>query len=347
MKKKIAVLFGGCSAEYSISLASAHSVLTHMDHEKYEVIAIGITKDGRWFRYLGPYAGIADDTWHKDGRFCRPAFLSPDRQIHGLCEICDGLLSFTYLDAAFPVLHGRNGEDGTIQGLIEMAGIPLIGCDTMSSALSMDKYRAHILAEYAGVRTPKSIHLSGYPSAEELKAMVSELTFPLFVKPLRAGSSFGITRVTAEEALQEAITLAFSYDREIIIEEGIEGFEVGCAVLGTHTLILGQVDEIELSGGFFDFEEKYHRQTAKIHMPARISEETEHRIQQAAEKIYRILGCSGFARVDLFLTPSGEIVFNEINTIPGFTSVSRYPNMLKGVGLEYTDIIECLLSSVL
>ena len=347
MKKKIAVLFGGCSAEYSISLASAHSLLTHIDQEKYEIIAIGITRDGRWFRYLGPYAGIADDTWHKDSRYCRPAFLSPDRQIHGLCEICDGLLSFTCLDAVFPVLHGRNGEDGTVQGLIQMAGIPLIGCDTMSSALSMDKYRAHILAEYAGIKTPKSVHLAECPSDEELAETVSELSFPLFVKPLRAGSSFGVTKVTAKQDLRKAVNLAFSYDREIIIEENIDGFEVGCAVLGTRTLILGRVDEIELFGDFFDFEEKYHRQTAKIHMPARISKETERRIRQAAEKIYRILGCSGFARVDLFLTPSGEVIFNEVNTIPGFTAVSRYPEMLKGVGLEYEDIIEHLLSGVL
>ena len=161
---------------------------------------------------------------------------------------------------------------------------------------------------------------------------------------MRAGSSFGITRVTEEAGLDAAIELAFSYDSRIIVEEEICGFEVGCAVLGTESLTVGRVDEIELSGGFFDYTEKYTLQSSKIHMPARISPEEEKRVQEAAVTIYRALGCSGFARVDMFYTEKGEIVFNEVNTIPGMTSHSRYPNMMKGVGLSFAQMLERLLS---
>ncbi len=343
MKKNIAVLFGGCSPEYPVSLKSAYAVLNHIDTDLYQVITVGITKDGRWLRYLGEYEAILNDTWYSHENRCRKAFISPDREIHGLCEIGEDGISTISLDAVFLVLHGRNGEDGSVQGLCQLAGIPVVGCDVMSSALSMDKHRAHLLAEAAGVKAPKAAYFYEKPSDADLLAAVSSLHYPLFVKPLRAGSSFGITKVEEPAQLAEAVKLAFSFDSEIIIEENIEGFEVGCAVLGNSALTLGRVDEIELSGGFFDYTEKYTQQTSTIYMPARIDSETELQIQQAAAAVYRALGCKGFARVDLFLTPKGEIVFNEVNTIPGFTAMSRYPNMLKGVGLSYTDIVQQLI----
>lgn len=346
MKKNIAVIFGGCSPEYSVSLKSAYGVLTHINTSRYQVIAVGITKDGQWLRYDGDYDKIPEDTWHYDRLSCHPAFLSPDRTTHGLAEIHDEGLRFTWLDGVFPVLHGKNGEDGSMQGLISLSGIPLIGCDTLSSALCMDKFRAHQLADIAGIRTPKSIYFDHRPAAVEILAKCKSLSYPVFVKPLRAGSSFGITKVHKEEDLLEAAYLAFSYDSQIVIEEGIDGFEVGCAVLSDRDngLICGRVDEIELSCEFFDFHEKYTQQAAKIHMPARIDASTEKRIQAAAAKIYRALGCSGFARVDMFLTPTGEIVFNEVNTIPGLTGCSRYPQMLVGIGMDYSQVINHLIS---
>lgn len=344
MKKNIAVLFGGASPEYPVSLKSAYAVLTHINPEAYQIITVGITKDGRWFHYTGEYEAILNDTWHNHKEKCIPAMLSPDREVHGLCQQQGDVQETIRLDAVFPVLHGKNGEDGTVQGLAQLAGIPVVGCDAMSSALCMDKHRAHLLAASAGVKAPKAAYFFYQPSAEELTEATAALTYPLFVKPLRAGSSFGITKVTSPADLPAAAALAFSFDSEIIIEENIDGFEVGCAILGTDTLTLGRVDEIELSHGFFDYTEKYTQETAKIHMPARIDAATEQRIQHAAAAVYRALGCSGFARVDLFLTPAGEIVFNEVNTIPGFTAVSRYPNMLRGVGLSYSDIVERLLA---
>lgn len=344
MKKNIVVLFGGCSPEYPVSLKSAYAVLTHINHSKYNVIAMGITKDGQWFRYYGDYGEILTDTWHQNRLHCKRAFLSPDRSVHGIGELTEKGLSFTYVDAVFPVLHGKNGEDGSIQGLAEVAGIPVVGCGTLASALCMDKYRAHQIVSLCGVKVPQAVLFDHKPSQEALYEETKLLRYPLFVKPLRAGSSFGITKVLEKSQLAEAIDLALGYDNEIIVEENIDGFEVGCAVLGKDHLTLGRVDEIQLSSGFFDYTEKYTQKTAKIHMPARIDADTEKRIQAAASKIYRALECNGLARIDMFLTPDGDIVFNEVNTIPGFTDCSRYPNMLRGIGLDYDAVIDRLIS---
>ena len=243
------------------------------------------------------------------------------------------------------VLHGKNGEDGTIQGLLELAGVPVIGCGALSSALCMDKDRSHKLAALAGVRVPRSAMFPHGTNADELQRAAQSLGYPLFVKPVRAGSSFGVSMVRAPEKLAEAAACAFANDRELLLEEAIPGFEVGCAVLGTESLTVGAVDEIELSQGFFDFEEKYTLKTSAIHCPARISAEKAAEIQQAAKTIYRALDCKGFARVDLFLTPEGEIIFNEVNTIPGFTAHSRYPNMMRAAGLDFTTLISRIIET--
>ncbi|HEX3076330.1 MAG TPA: D-alanine--D-serine ligase VanG [Lachnospiraceae bacterium] len=348
MKKTIVILFGGCSTEYTVSLQSAYAVLTHIDQEKYSTIPIGITRGGDWFRYNGPLERIEKDEWHIDTKNCVKAYLSPDRSRHEIIELGKERWNRVRVDAVFPVLHGKYGEDGTLQGLVELAGIPLIGCNTLSSAIGMDKQRAHLLVEKAGIEVPKAVVLEkdlkdNMLEEKNLIQMAKGLAYPLFVKPVRAGSSFGITKVLDQSQLRSAVKLAFEHDSEVIIEENIEGFEVGCAVLGKDELITGRVDEIELSNGFFNFEEKYTLKTSSIHMPARIDEETENRIRESAKVIYRALGCSGFTRVDMFLTPDGRIVFNEVNTIPGFTSHSRYPNMMKGIGLSFEEVLERLL----
>lgn len=342
-RKKVAVLFGGCSTEYEVSLQSAYSVITNLNPKKYEAILIGITRQGAWLRYYGSLEKIQNDTW-MDGGDCVPAIISPDRNIHGLLEFHDDRTVTTRIDVAFPVLHGKNGEDGTLQGLLTMAGIPFAGCGTLCSAMCMDKDIAHKIVNLAGIKTPPSIVLrSGFTDAE-LSKQISCLTFPLFVKPANAGSSFGITKVFQKNELYDAVTVAFQHDNKVIIEEAVDGFEVGCAVLGKDSLAIGEVDEIELSHGFFDFTEKYTLKTSKIHMPARIDPDTAERIKQTASVIYRALDCSGFARVDMFLTPEKEIIFNEVNTIPGFTSHSRYPIMLKGIGMTFEQIVDASIS---
>ena len=340
-KRTIAVIFGGCSPEYPVSLESSHSVIVNLDREKYDVIMLGITKGGEWYRFYGDVSALEDDSW-RSGK-CVPAVISPDREVHGIIEFGEDGVRATRIDAAFPVMHGKNGEDGTIQGLCELAGIPVIGCGTLCSAICMDKDRAHKLAELAGVDVPAAIVLTGMPDADDIEARVAALGYPVFVKPVRAGSSFGITKVSSPAALMDAVRFAFQFDRELIIEEAITGFEVGCAVMGNDELVIGRVDEIEIYGDIFDYEEKYTLKTAKIHMPARISEETEKRIQATAGKIYRALDCRVMARVDMFLTPDGRIVFNEVNTIPGFTPHSRFPNMMKGIGLDFPALLDALV----
>ena len=340
-KRTIAVIFGGCSPEYPVSLESSHSVIVNLDREKYDVIMLGITKGGEWYRFYGDVSALEDDSW-RSGK-CVPAVISPDREVHGTIEFGEDGVRTTRIDAAFPVMHGKNGEDGTIQGLCELAGIPVIGCGTLCSAICMDKDRAHKLAELAGADVPAAIVLTGMPDADDIEARVAALGYPVFVKPVRAGSSFGITKVSSPAALMDAVRFAFQFDREVIIEEAITGFEVGCAVMGNDELVIGRVDEIEIYGDIFDYEEKYTLKTAKIHMPARISEETEKRIQATAGKIYRALDCRVMARVDMFLTPDGRIVFNEVNTIPGFPPHSRFPNMMKGIGLDFPALLDALV----
>ena len=345
-KKTIAVLFGGCSSEYGISLNSGYAVLTNIDRDKYDIIAVGITKDGRWFRYNGDTEKIKNDTWHEDRNSCVPAYIVPDTSVHGMLEIREEGISLTYLDGVFPVLHGKNGEDGTVQGLIELAGIPVMGCGTLSSALCMDKYRAHVIAEAAGVSVPKACSITGKLPDEDLHNAVSSLTYPLFVKPVNAGSSYGISVIETPDKLVEAVDLALEYDDEVIIEEKINGFEVGCSVIGDGkgNEIVGRVDEIELFNGcFFDYTMKYTGVDSKIHSPGRLDAETEKRINETGKVLFRALGCKGFARIDMFLTPEKEMVFSEVNTIPGFTSVSRFPKMMAGVGLEYKDVIDKII----
>lgn len=343
-RTRILLLFGGNSSEYEVSLQSASAVLEAIDPARFEVLPVGITRSGTWYRYTGEAGRIADNSWFEDSAHRYPVLVSPSPSMRGLWECADRRWRRIEAELAFPVLHGRNGEDGTVQGLFELMGLPVVGCDTLSSALCMDKDRAHRLVSLCGIPAPKSVSFSKREQEAGLREITETLRWPIFVKPVRAGSSFGVTRAAAPDALPEAIETAFAYDTRVIAEEAVEGVEVGCAVLGTDELTVGRVDEIELSGGFFDYTEKYTLKTSRIHMPARIDSATEARIRQAAVTVYRALGCGGFARVDFFLTPSGEIFFNEVNTIPGLTAHSRFPNMMKGIGLDFPQMIEKLLA---
>lgn len=342
-KKKIAVIFGGNSTEYEVSLQSASSVLEHINRDRFDVVAIGITRDGSWYHYTGRTENVSDNTWCEDRGSLHPVVVSQNPDVKGFLELEGGRFHIIEIDLAFIVLHGKNGEDGTVQGLFELAGIPVVGCNSLSSALCMDKDRAHKLASLAGISVPLSVTFNRFHKEEALQKIADHFSYPIFVKPVRAGSSLGITKVHEKESLDAAIELAFSHDTEVIVEETIPGFEVGCAVLGIDELTVGRVDEIETPDGFFDFTEKYTQEASTIYMPARIDAQAEKRIQEAAITVYKALGCSGFARVDLFYTPDGEIVFNEVNTIPGFTSHSRYPNMMKGIGLPFGKMLDKLI----
>ena len=335
-RKNILVLFGGRSTEYEVSLQSAAAVLEAIDPLRYQPLMVGITREGRWLRYQGPVAALPYGRWQQER--CVPCTVTLD---HGACRLLwlDGSGQSETFDAVFPILHGKNGEDGTVQGLFELAGVPVIGCGVLPSALCMDKDRAHKLAALAGVAVPRSAVFRRSAPLQAIRTAAEDLGWPLFVKPVRAGSSFGISRVETPDKLEAAVQEAFRHDSEILLEEAVPGFEVGCAVLGNEELTVGAVDEIELSQGFFDYEEKYTLKTSAIHCPARIPPEKADEIRRAARTVYRALGCRVFARVDLFLTPDGRILFNEVNTIPGFTSHSRYPSMMKAAGLDFKTLI--------
>lgn len=342
--KTILILFGGCSSEHGVSIQSAQAVLAHLNKDRYRALPVGITREGQWLYCPG---GLPDEHWQRHSVPCAPRL---DRGRAALLLLNGGGEALPF-DAAFPVLHGKNGEDGTVQGLLELAGVPVIGCGTLSSALCMDKDRAHALAALAGVRVPRSACFSrprrdGFSLPEGCAEAAEKLGWPLFVKPVRAGSSFGISRVERAEDLPAAVEAAFRHDGRVLLEEAVPGFEVGCAVLGNPgqtALTVGAVDEIELSGGFFNFEEKYTLKTSAIHCPGRISPEKAREIQAATRTVYTALDCRVFARVDFFLTPQGEIVFNEVNTIPGFTSHSRYPSMMKAIGLDFPALLDRLV----
>lgn len=339
----VVLLFGGMSSEHEVSRVSVGNFVNNIDRTKYEVLAVGITKEGRWLYTEATAAQMADGSWEElAGNM--PCILSPDRADHGMVLFTpEGHVEKIHVDVVIPVLHGLWGEDGTVQGLLELAGIPVVGCGVLASALCMDKDVAHRLVQAAGVAVPPSILFRAGEGLDTLPERTASLTYPLFVKPARAGSSFGITKVEEPGVLAEAVTAALAHDSKVVIEEAVPGFEVGCAVLGNEVLTVGHVDEIELSGGFFNYTEKYSLITSSIHMPARISQEKETEIQVTAQLIYRALECSGFARVDLFLTPDGRIVFNEVNTIPGFTAHSRYPNMMRSIGLEFGPLLDRLI----
>lgn len=341
-RKNILVIFGGCSPEHGVSLQSAQSVIEHIDREKYAVTMLGITRSGKWLRYTGPSSEISSGRW-QDKRWCTPAAILPDRGEGCLALFHGSAVERVHIDAALPILHGKNGEDGTVQGLLELAGIPCIGCGVLASALCMDKSRSHLLVEKCGVLCAKGFSVKRGSSTDELKAMAAELGYSLFVKPLRAGSSFGISRVTTPEQLISALDDALKYDDCAIIEQAIDGVELGCAVIGIDELITGEIDEIELSGGFFDFEEKYTLKSSQIHVPARISAEKAREVKETAKNVYRALGCSGFARVDMFLTPEGKIYFNEVNTIPGFTVHSRFPGMMAAAGMSFSAVLDRII----
>lgn len=342
----IAIIFGGHSPEYEVSLQSTFTIISSLDPDKHRPVLIGITREGEWFHFSGDINKIKDNTWNNDSD-CVPAVLSSNRSDHSLLLINDDHVSRVPIDVVFPVLHGKFGEDGTVQGIAELAGIPLAGSGVLSSALCMDKERTHKLVRSAGITVPKFTAAGFDYNEEELLQETADIGYPVFVKPVKAGSSFGASRVMSSAELIFAVDLALEYDDRVIIEENITGREVACAVLGNSDLMVGEIDEVELANGFFDYSEKYTPQKTIIHSPARITDAQSAEILDIAKQIYRILGCRCFARIDFFLTPGGKIIFNEANTIPGFTEHSRYPLMMKAAGNSMKTVVDLMIKLAL
>jgi D-alanine---(R)-lactate ligase len=337
---KLAVIFGGCSEEHPVSVKSAQEVARHLDLGKYDPCYIGITNDGAWKLCAGPHAD-----WESDA--CRPAMLSPDRRLHGVLVREQERDETIHVDVAFPVLHGRWGEDGAIQGLLELAGIPYVGCDVQSSAVCMDKSLAYVVARSAGIATPKY-----WTVAADEEIDLERLRYPVFVKPARSGSSFGVSKVSREDELRGAVEAARRYDSKVLIEEAVVGLEVGCALSGNEAeLTVGAVDRVALSHGFFrihqEEEPESGSENATFVVPADIAAEAASLVVQTAQTLYRALGCRGLARVDMFLTEDGSVLLNEVNTMPGLTSYSRYPRMMAAAGLPLAEVIDRLVTLAL
>ncbi len=346
-KKTLGILFGGASTEHEVSLRSAASVAANCPEQEYEPVLIGIDKDGRWYHYTGSLEDMAAGRWLESGK-ATPARISPDAAHHGLL-LEDGRL--LRLDVVFPVLHGKNGEDGTMQGLFELAGIPYVGCGVLASAACMDKCVTKLLCSAAGIPNAPWLQadattLQSEESFFALQSQVAEkLGYPVFVKPANSGSSVGVCKVAAPEGLRPALEEALRYDAKLLIEQAIVGQEVEAAVMGNQEPVAAQVvGEIAPTHEFYDYEGKYLDDSTQLYIPARISEFAAQEVRRLAVAAYRALGCQGFARIDFFVCSDGGVVLNEINTIPGFTSISMFPKLFMASGLEYPEIVRKLVA---
>ncbi|MDD6646535.1 MAG: D-alanine--D-alanine ligase [Firmicutes bacterium] len=352
MDKKLSllILFGGVSQEHEVSCISAASVLEHIDSSRYEINTIGITKEGNWFLTSSPAVHIRNGSW-TDYPGNRRAVLVPDRSTGGiLAEGDDGKFDVISVDVVFPVLHGRNGEDGTMQGLLQLAGIPFVGSDAASSAASMDKAITKAMVEQAGGVCQARcdvIHRREFESDPEGEAEAVLDFFngelPLFVKPANAGSSVGISKVKKKEDLKEALRFAFHEDDKVLVEETVTGREIEVAVLGNEEPEASCIGEIFAANEFYDYNAKYENEKSETGIVKDLEPEKEKEIRDAALAVYRIMGCRGLARVDFFLKESGRVVFNEINTLPGFTHISMYPKLWEASGLHYSELIDRLI----
>ena len=348
MKKlNVCILFGGMSPEHEVSLRSAESVLNTIDKEKYNVYPVGITKDGDWIWFKGTdYAMLPAGVWaeYPENRRCA---ISPIRGQGLLCFEGDCVVR-EHIDVVFPVMHGENCEDGAMQGLLKLAGIPYVGPHVSASAVAMDKTLTKLVMDNAGIPQAAWQLVRGGELKHRLEQIVESLesrfTYPMFVKPAGTGSSVGVSKAADREGLVKALEFAAKYDDKILVEEFIRGREVEVAVMGNDNPVASICGEIDSGAEFYDYEAKYVTDTSTSYVPARISEEAQEQVRELAVKGYKAIGCQGLSRVDFFVCYDDErIVFNEINTLPGFTSISMYPKLFAASGIPYQQLIDQLL----
>lgn len=350
-KTNVCVLFGGVSPEHAVSLRSAEAILSHMDAEKYNIFPVGITKEGKWILFGGKdYSCLPDESWqqHPDNR---PAAFSPVRG-QGLLVFENDNTTSIIMDVVFPVLHGENGEDGSVQGLMQIAGIPFVGAGVAASAVAMDKTLTKLVMDQAGIpqaawHLVRRGELSGRLE-KVLDDVESKFSYPVFVKPAGTGSSVGVSKAADRAALEEALLYAGKYDEKILVEEFIPGKEIEVAVMGNGSPVASVCGEIDSGAEFYDYDAKYVTDTSVAYIPARIPEETAEQIRELAIRAYKAVNSRGLSRVDFFVTHAeGCVVLNEINTLPGFTSISMYPKLFEASGIPYGQLIDRLVSLAL
>lgn len=353
MKKlSVCVLFGGISPEHEVSLRSAESVLNHLDPEKYNIFPVGITKTGEWILYGGKdYSRLPDGQWLSCADNRRAA-ISPVRG-QGLLNFEGDCVVREHIDVVFPVLHGENGEDGSIQGLLQLAGIPYVGPHVAASATCMDKTLTKLVAAAAGIRQAAWQLVTRRETADNaieatLDALEARFAYPVFVKPAGTGSSVGVAKAKDRAALATALGNAAKFDKKILVEEFINGHEVEVAVLGNEMPAASVCGEIDAGTEFYDYDAKYLSDCARLYIPARLDDAVAERVREAAVRVYEAMGCRGLSRVDFFVTYEGnEVVFNEINTMPGFTSISMYPKLFEASGIPYGELLDDLIALAL
>lgn len=341
-KQNLAVIFGGQSSEHEISCMSASNIIQCIDAQRYDIILVGITKEGHWVEAADLNA-VSDGSWRQSKT---SIVLSPDATRRGLYRMSeDEKVQFVHLDVIFPVLHGLYGEDGTVQGLFKLAGIPFVGCGLFASAAGMDKLYTKIIVDTLGIRQAKyvPVYKEELPKMDEVVARVeSALEYPVFVKPSRAGSSKGVNKAANREQLKNALIEAADNDRKILVEETIIGREVECAVLGNLDVKASGVGEILSADEFYDFDAKYYNSESKTLVDPPMPENMREQIREDAVKIFMALDGRGLSRVDFFLTENG-VVFNEINTLPGFTAISMYPMLWEAQGIPKKELVQKLI----
>ena len=343
-KLNVAALFGGQSSEHVVSCMSVQNVAANIDKEKYNVILVGITEEGRWLK-VDSLDEVKNDTWRTSGS---RAVLSPDATEKALWVIRHGKAEKIPVDVVFPVLQGENGEDGAMQGLLQMAGIPYVGPHIAASAVAMDKSLTKLVADQAGVpqaawQLVRAGELENHME-NTLDLLENRFRYPMFVKPAGTGSSVGVSKVGDRDALRSGLRYAGKYDKKILVEEFINGKEIEVAVMGNDNPMVSVCGEIDSGAEFYDYDAKYLTETSKAYIPARIPAEVEEVVRETAVKVYNAVGCQGLSRVDFFVThDENRVVFNEINTLPGFTSISMYPKLFEASGIPYSQLIDELL----
>ena len=346
-KFNVGIIFGGKSSEHEVSLVSAESIIKSISREKYNVYLIGITKEGKWQLFSGDVSEIPTGKW-KDNVQNKNIFIAPDPEVHGIVIAGGDELKTLRLDVVVPVLHGKNGEDGVIQGLFETAGIPYVGCGVLSSAICMDKICTNTMLAHFGIDKAKFHWFNRYDFETNPEKCVDDTEsvvggYPMFIKPANAGSSVGISKAKNREELILGIKKAIKEDSRILIEEGISGKEIECAVLGNDELVASVLGEIVPCNEFYDYEAKYINDS-NLYIPARIPDDIADKVREIAKKAYKFLDCKGLARVDFFVeNGTNKIYLNEPNTFPGFTSISMYPKLMEATGIPFSDLIDKLI----
>ncbi|MBP6398681.1 MAG: D-alanine--D-alanine ligase [Saprospiraceae bacterium] len=345
-KKRVAILFGGRSTEHQISLLSAKNVVDALDLDKFEPVLIGIDKKGRWHLNEGAMQLMHADDPGKISMLneANVVLLSQNTNEHQLIK-ADNFEEAGKIDVVFPVLHGTYGEDGSVQGFAKLANLPCVGCGILGSSIGMDKDVTKRLLRDAGIPVANFVTLrKNYNDTMSYEEIVSKLGKELFIKPANLGSSVGVSFVNDKTSFDKALAHAFKYDPKVVVEEKMTGREVECAVLGNDFPKASSVGEVIPKSSFYTFENKYIDEGgAVLDIPAKLSQQEVERIQELAIQTYRLLECEGMSRVDMFLTPDGELFINEINTIPGFTKISMYPKLWEISGLAYKDLITTLI----